>query len=202
MEKIESKDVVVVKQQVTKAYNSAEEIEIKSETDLAPAADFLKKVKTVQRLVTQEEKKQLDPARATVDAIRSFWRPMKDKIDEAEKIVKKKILAFDRVQSEARAKKEAQLSARVEKGTMKFGTAVKKMDDLPTVQTAIETDKGAVTFKIERKVFVENESQIPDEYWMLDMVKIRGAALGNKAKGIEPVEIPGVKVVEEKNLAA
>ena len=52
-----------------------------------------------------------------------------------------------------------------------------------------------------REIEVFDEKLVPDKYWLLDMAALRRDALGNKAQGIEPIKIPGVRIVKGHGVA-
>ena len=76
---------------------------------------------------------------------------------------------------------------------MKFETASKKIEEVK-VEKTVEADKGKATFVIRREVVIVNEKDLPREYLIPDMVKIRRDALTG-------VKIAGVEVREVKTVA-
>ena len=201
---IENKDIAVVKQQVTKAFNRAEEITIKKDDDLVPAAEFLTKIKSLGKLIAAEEKKQLDPARATVMAIQSFFKPFKEKYAEAEQIVKNKVLEYDNKKRQAAAKKEAEIAAKVDEGKLSFEQGAKKIEKINTPPASIKTESGAkIQYRTDKKIVLTDmkalakavaDGEVVADILTLNSVVARDLVIKNGMK------IPGVKVEEVKTV--
>lgn len=195
VEELESdKELQVVKSNTTKAANAADSLKIESEEDMAEATELLSKVNKVGDMIKARKEAITKPLNAALKSARDIFRPMEDAQSAAKRTISQKMIAYQTKVEEERKKKEAQVAARVEKGTMKIETAAKKMEALPEVKTNVQTKSGSVSFKTVRNVKVVDETKVPREYLQLDMVKIRKAALAGE-------KIAGVEVVEEKQLA-
>lgn len=149
--------------------------------------------KTLDR-VKLEREKVTKPLNDALKAERARWKPLEDACINAVATLKNKMLAYQRVQDEERAKKEAQIMKRVEKGTMREDTAVNKLAALPDVDAQVSTDNGAVQWRTIKKLVIVDALQIPREYLTVDEVKVRAALVAG-------VVIPGAELREEKTLA-
>jgi len=76
---------------------------------------------------------------------------------------------------------------------MSFEKAAEKIEEI-IPQKNIITNNGAIQFRTIKDVVIEDETKLPREFLVPNMVKIRKVAL-------EGVEIPGVKVVEKQTVA-
>ena len=186
-------EIKVIKQKVGRALSIAQEITIQDEKTLADGIDFLKKIKTTGKIIKNQKEKITKPLLQAIKEARAMFKPIEDNYSEAERIIKGKILHYNIVQEEKRKEKEAKLAARVEKGTMKAETAVKKIEEIPEVKN--EGKVGKVSTRTVKKVVIEDESKLPRKYLIPNQSLIRQDAL----KGIK---IDGVEIKEEKIIAS
>ena len=197
--KVESKEIEVVKTQIEKAFTIAQSAVIKSDAGYEEANKNLVKIRTVAKLVDQQKRKQLDPANETVKAIRDFWRPLEDRITEAEGILKKAILTYKAKLDARLEQKEATISKKVEEGTLSFEKGVEKV---AAIQATPTTHAGIKSRKIRKVEFAQLVSLMPEEIAFLirndfvvwNEVPARQAALNG-------LSVPGTRVYEEEILA-
>jgi hypothetical protein len=191
---METKEVALVKGQATKALAAANDLVIANDQDLPVATELLAKIKQVGKLIKERKEEITKPLNAALVSARELFKPIETSHAEAEAIIKRKVLSYqDKVETE-RAAAAAKIAARVEKGTMRTDTAMRKMDDLQEVQTKTSTASGTVSTRTIKKVRIINPELLPRDYLLPDNVKINRAALFG-------VVIPGVEVYEEKTLA-
>jgi len=193
-ETTEDKELKIVKSNTTKAVNASEALTIESQEDMASATELLSKINQTGDMIKARKEAITKPLNAGLKSARELFKPLETAQSEAKRIVSQKMIAYQNKVEEEERKAKAKLAARVEKGTMKLDTAVKKMEAIPETQNKVEAKSGSVTFKEVRVPKVVDEAKVPREYLILDMVKIRKAALAG-------VEIPGVVVEIEKQLA-
>ena len=194
----EDKEIAVVKRQVTLATTAAEELDVKDKESLDQAVNLLTKIKTVAKLVNDRKDSFTRPAynayKQIMEEAKKLWNPLLDDCAKAETIVKAKSLEYKK-KVDAQAKiDEKKIADRVDAGKLKEETGVKKMQEIERVEASVETSKGSASFRKVRVVKVIDESQIPRDYLVVDMVKVRKDALAG-------VSIPGVEVVEEEQMA-
>ena len=190
---IKNHNLIVIKTKVNKSLQLSEEITIKDESTLSQAIDFLKKIKETGKIIKEKKELITKPLNEGLRNARDMFRPIEDNYFIAEKNVKAKILEWNNEQERIRRQKEEKLAKRVDKGTMKMETAVKKIEQMPEVSN--KGQAGKVSFKTIRRVVVMDENVLPRKYLIPDMVKIRKYAFSG-------AKIEGVKVVEEKILAS
>ena len=199
IKKAEGPETALIKQQVSKAITAAELIQITNQTDLTKAVDVLSRIKQVGKLIQEAMNAPIKVAYAAYKEIKAkqeaIYGEYLARHEQAEKIVKDKMLAFQRMVEEERRKEEARLAARVEKGTMKFETAVAKMEALPDVPKTAEGKLGSISTRKIKKFEITEESKLPREFLIPDTVKIRQAVMAGQ-------EIPGIRVYEEEIIAA
>jgi hypothetical protein len=194
--KIENKEVALVKTKVDKAFSIAEKISIRSDDDYKGANETLTNIRLVAKAVDQQKRKQLDPANATVSAIRDFWRPLESRIADAERVLKGQILGYKQRIDARLEQKEATISKKVEEGSMSFEKAVEKVVEIQATPT---TYAGVKTRKIKKVEFTPLAKMMPTELHTLILggfivwneTTARSAALAGQ-------EVPGTRVYEEE----
>lgn len=185
-----------IKREVSRVVRGANEIEVVDKIAMGFATDYLGKIKNAQKLVLEKKESITKPLNEALANARAFFAPFETELRTAEGIVKGKMVKFN-LEEEKKVKEEQdKLAQRVDKGTMKFETASKKMEKIEEgkVGDKVESESGKAIFRTRRMVEITDRSLIPDEYWVVDEVKVRKDALAGK-------EIPGVKVVEIKEVA-
>lgn len=190
----EEKELQVVKRNTTKAANAAEALTIESAEDMAKATELLSKINLAGDMIKAREGAITKPLNSALKSARELFKPLKTAQSTAKATVSRKMIAYQTEVEKKEAEKKAKIAARVEKGTMKFETAAKKMETMPEIKNKVEAKSGTVTFKEVRVPKVFDETKVPREYFTLNMVKIRKDALAG-------VVIPGVVVQFEKRLA-
>lgn len=188
-----SQELAPIEAQVSKAEAAANALQIKTVEDLTVATELLGKIKTVGRMITSKKEGITKPANEALKNVRAFFAPIERQWEAAERIVKDKMVDYQSRQLAKAAKKTEVIEQKVEAGKMNFEKATEKIEAV-TPQKNVTTDAGAAQFRTVKEVVIDDETLIPREYLMLDMVKIRKVALAG-------VGIPGVRVVEKQTVA-
>lgn len=192
----ENKEVSIVQQQSSKALAAAQAIEITSDETLAAATTELSKMKQVAKMIKDRKEAITRPLMESLNSARDLFKPIESNLADAERIVKRKMLDYQDAQEKARVEATAKLAARVEKGTMKAGTALKKMDELPSATTAIQGNAGGtIKTSIIKKYRIVDETLLPREFLVPSMPLITEALKAGKL-------VPGAEVYEEKVISA
>ena len=190
-----------IKRQVTTAVNRANDITIDSVESLTSAADILKSVKDAGKVVKAEKEKITKPLNDALKNARDLFRPIEDDLKTGERIIKDKMVDYEAEVEAERAKQAAKLEARVEKGTMRVDTAMRKMDDLETVDQTIKGVKGSVTYREVRKVKVVDPTKIPLKY-MMDERVIAAIETAVRTDVLNGTKVDGVEIKIEKVVAS
>lgn len=191
-----NKELEVVKSNTSKALAAANALAVTNDEELAKATDLLTSINRAGDMMKKLKDGIIKPMNEALKSVRAMFSPPEDEYEKAIMIVKQKMLIYHNAAEAKRRQEEARIAARVEKGTMKVETAARKIEDMPAIQTKIATGNGlgSAVFKEEKKVVIVDETLIPRQYLVPDMVLIRRAALAG-------VEIPGVKIEVVKNIA-
>lgn len=188
---VQPTDLAPVKKQVSVVRLQAANILITNSDTQSQAVDFLDKIKGVAREVESRKTAITKPLNEALKAARALFKPMEEELESAEAVIKSKLSAYQFALEEQRRQAEEKIRAREEAGRLKAVTADRKIAELVPVENKVRAESGrAVTFRTDREPVVQDASLVPDDYWVLDMVKVRRDALAG-------VEIPGV-VIEEK----
>lgn len=185
----DEKAIQVLKAQTTQKMNAAVALEIKSPEDLEKGKDILNKIAQYKKAVKAQKDKILKPMNEAVKEVRNFFAPIEERVDQADQEIRGKILSYNRVVQEKQAKEQVKIEEKVAAGTMKQETAEKKLEKQAEQVAAIPTRKVA-------KLVITDEQAIPDEYWVIDMVKLRKAVISDR------VAVPGTKVEMEETIVA
>lgn len=194
MPEIETKELSVLKGQVSKAENAALALVVDNQESYEKGVDIGVKLKQVGKAVKQQKELITRPLNDALKAARDFFNPIESQFDSAELIVKNKLLAYKRKKDEEARIEEERLAARVEKGTMKIETAEKKIDAIERVENTTRGKTGESQIRKVKKVRIVDEALIPRNYLVPEMVLIRKDALAG-------VAIPGTEVYEEESMA-
>lgn len=191
----ESQEVAIVKQQATKALNAANDVQITTQEQYEVATDLLSKIKTVGKMLKERKEEITRPLMDALNSARDLFKPIEQSHADAERIIKSKMVAYQYEQERIQAAEQAKIAARVEKGTMKQETAIKKMEAMPEVPTTVHGKVGMVSTRIMKKLVISDENAVPREYCSPDNTKIKAALDAGK-------DVPGASYIEEKVISA
>lgn len=191
----QSTEVAVAKQQATKALNAATEMVIATQEHYESATDLLSKIKTVGKIIKERKEEITRPLMEALNSARDLFKPIEQSHADAERIIKGKMITYQNEQEVLREAEKAKLAARVEKGTLKQETAVRKMAEIPQVPTNAQGKIGQVSTRIVKKLVITDANAVPREYCVPDNALIKAALDAGK-------EVPGAGYVEEKIISA
>lgn len=77
---------------------------------------------------------------------------------------------------------------------MKEETGIKKIEELGNEIKTIQTENTQLQRRKVRVAYIVNAELVPDEYWIIDEVRVKRDALAGKL-------IPGVEIREETQIA-
>ena len=186
-------------QQSTKAVEDAKALVISNPDEMKIATEMLSNANKFGDAIKERKDGIIKPINVGIKAVRALFKPVEVNKDEAVDIIKEKMVNYQTDLDATNKKKEESIGGRVDRGTMKPETAVKKLEEMPEVENKIESDAGSVTFKTVKEVSVVDESLLPREYLVPNMVKIKADAKALDKLGKD--QIPGVKVEDKKMVA-
>lgn len=188
----QNQDFISLTEAAERSLKLAGAMKVLKEADLAPATNLLAEVKDYGKRVGTLRRFFVDPYNAYVKSINGRFKPLEEKVDEAELMLKKKLVAFNERQTVKLADKKEEVMAKIDSGEIGVEAGVKALEGIDGPQRTVRAEGGTVSFRTIRRAVVEDESLLPREYLVPDMQKITKVALAG-------VKIPGVKVTEEKS---
>jgi len=174
------KETIKLKNQVVRIEKNVG-FKISSIKKLEEANSAMVEVKEIKKIVAHKKAGIIKPLTLAMKNSRALFKPVEDKLKNVEEALKKGILDYKKkVDIEIKVRQD-KIVEMVEKGETTFEKGSEKME-----KTITKTQK----FKIRktRDIEIINEGKIPQEYWVLDNVKLRKDVLTG-------VNVPGVKVI-------
>lgn len=178
------------KKQAELVFGSLDAIVVKNDDDSAKATEFIKGISDAKKKVKAEKDEYVRPAKEIVAKAKEVYDPIIDKLDEAESIVRGRVKTYLVDKEKKRIANEAKIAEAAASGKISEATAVKKLEKVGEANTVSKGGGATLGLRKEKKVVVKDESLVPDEYWVIDMVKLSKVAKAG-------VTIPGVEVVED-----
>lgn len=170
--------------------NALNAIVVTNDEDAERATNVVKEAKEFRLMVEKERDEYVAPAKQIIENAKRVYDPIINQVKVAEQKVRNAI-QFYLVEKEKKRKiEEDKIAAKVEVGKLKPETAVRKLENLGESKKSVSTGGATLGIRKTKDIKVVDESLIPKEYWVVDLVKVRKVALAG-------VEIPGVKVVEK-----
>ena len=156
-------------------------LEVVDQASYDQAVDFGKNVSKMLKYIKGEKEKITKPMNEAVKAARAIFKPFEDRCEEVKADTKSKMTAYLTAEEVKRKAQEVKDLARMEKGTMKEETVVKKM--VKREEDSTET-KGS-TFKYLAIKSVDLK-KVPVEYLVLDETKAKADYKeGKEVAGVE-----------------
>lgn len=202
-----SEDVKVVKSKIAGMQKAIEAIDVKDQVAVKAMAGNIKKL-----LDYVEERKAVlvDPAKSIIEEAKSIYDPFinackegkatltnmvnkfimaeREKEEkEKERILAKEKIDREKIQADLEAGKITAEKA-AEKIEQKEEKAVEKLSEVKEVKSSY----GGVTTRMISTAIIENPELVPDEYWVIDEIRVRKLALAG-------VVIPGVKIEKKSS---
>ena len=189
----DTKELTVLKSQITKLNNTANEIAITTPEENGSAMELKSKLKDIGKQIKERKEAITKPLNDALKSTRALFAPLETAYENAENIVGRKLLDYKRKVDEEARKKEEAIAARVEKGTLKVETAERKMDEVQRTDKTVHTDHGKVQFRVIKKMRIIDETLIPKKYWVIDEVSLRKDVVAG-------IVVPGAELYEEETV--
>lgn len=165
----------------------AKEIAIKTDGDMALAADQLTALNRAADRVEEEKKKITAPLNVALKNARALFAPLEDRLENAIGSLRREMTRY---QTAAEAKK-AKVADRAAAGKIGLDAASRQIDRLGAPDKVAASNGGAVAFVDHPCFEVTDHTKLPREYLVPDEVKIRAAMKAG-------TELPGVRYWVEK----
>jgi len=166
-----------------------QELIVASETDLAFASEILLDVKAKHSELESRRKSVVQPLNGVVREINSWFKPVRDRLETAERILKAKLAGY--IEAREEANREALATASTAETGAEAAAALATIEDVATAP-------GTSTRKVWRFRVVDAQA-LPREWLVPNVEAIAGYA--KAAKG-EPHPIAGVEFFQETIVVA
>lgn len=191
-------EVTAIYTEALKAQEYATARVIATAEDLKPATDDLSIIAKVKKALEEKRREYLKPLQDHVKEINEVFKTLAYPIEEADRITRSKILAFqaeqDRIRREQEEINQMRMQAAEKEAALKNGEiteSVNLVEVSPEAPKRVSTEMGTVGQRKIRKYRVINFAELPDQY------KIENSALLNKVVKAGIPTIPGVEIYEE-----
>lgn len=177
----------------------AEALVIQSDDDIKSAANDLSTIAQVKKAIEEQRKAYTTPINEHLKTVNDMFKAFTEPMVLADKIMRDKVLAFRSAQERQRQEQERINRLREEaaaaeiklKGTLTEPVGL--IEVAPAAPTRYQADTGALGKAKVWRFEVVDFSQLPNDYKMPDMVKIRKVVIAG-------VTIPGVRAWQEESL--
>lgn len=187
----DQKEIVVLKGQISKLENQANEITITTPEENASAIELKAKLKDIGKQIKDRKEAITKPLNVALKSARELFAPIEAKYEFAENLVGRKLLDYKREQDEKARKEEEKIAKQFEAGRLKPETAERKIEEIQRTEKTVQTDHGKVQFRKIQKVRVVDEKLIPDSYWEINQILLRKDVLAG-------IVVPGAEKYEEE----
>lgn len=192
LEKYRSTDVKLpeeVRIKISTLERDAMELQVQDTESLNQAKELILAIKDLKKCVEDERIKIVKPLNEALRNINNMFKKFTEPLLKADGILSEKILAFNRAEQERVAKEQEKLEKKLQREEQKLK---KQGIDIALPRPQIESQVDISTRKV-IKWRVKDFSKVPEEYKMLDEVKITKAVRAG-------LEIPGIEIYEEEIL--
>ena len=176
-----------LKAQVSKIAQFTEAVVIRNSEEMAQAVDMLGQIKTIGKKITEQKEKITRPLSEALKNARALFKPIEDQWNEAIKTLKWKMVRYQTLQETKAEAKIEKIEKKIEAGSLSFIKGVEKIAGLEP-EVRVETSDFSLTFRKDRKMVITDLSLIPDEYWLVDEIKLRKDILAG-------IQVPGAEIV-------
>lgn len=189
-------DIKVVESRVDSMRQMVATTNVFDDATLGQVADKIKIVKGLGKMVRAEMEKYTGPAREIIRTAQEKYLPFEKECIRAEMALKDKARVYMAAEEAKRVARENKIAADLEAGKIKEQTALKRIEKIGAEVKTIRSESGAkLTIRAVQEVVVVDRNLVPDEYWEIDMVKVRKVALAG-------VNIPGVEIKNGNSMSA
>jgi len=191
----EANQLQIVQEKIKGMKTLIDSTQVTNDDELAKVSDIVKQVKTLGKYIEAEKEKFVAPAKLIIKEARDKYDPYIKECDNAEIVLKIRARDYMVAQEQKKRAEEAAIAKKVEAGRLKPENAIKKIENLAPAPSKIQTMESGLKMSKKMVAKIQDANLVPDEYWVIDEVMVRKAAMEFYKAGLP--QIPGVIVVEE-----
>lgn len=195
-------------QQADKALAVANNIVITNDDEYVSASEYIKQLREAFRKVDDEEKSGTKPLNETLKKIRGWFKPTKDKLEQAADIVKRKRIDYERAveakrQEEQRKAEEAARKERERLEKRRLDEERKAREREEALRKAAEEADAAERQKIEARIAAARErSEAKQEEFAQQAASVTAPIIHRAPPKVAGVATRGVWKAEIEDLDA
>lgn len=190
---ISETDVKVFNDNVVQAENYGTTLQVTTDDEYKAALEEGKFIKLSLDAVTARKEEMTRPLNDSLKSIREFFKPFETRGETALSIIKSKMLKYAQDKQRKADADKQKLAERVERGTMKPETAVRKMNEIKAPEKTVATDTASSTVVSRKAYRVVDKTKIPLEFMEPNMVAI-------KTQFKAGIPVPGVEEYLEQDM--
>lgn len=201
----ESQEVQELTQQVTNVEAAVRELVVADDLGMKQATDLLGWIAGAKKSLEEKRKMFTGPLNDHVKRINEFFKQRSAPLDNADSMLRGKVLAYRQEQSRIRREEEERLRKLAEKAqkqaeklAVKEGVTAPPPPPIPYIQPQAKTVEGgfgAVSAKLVWEFQIIDETKVPREFLMVNEKAIRAAVKAGTRN------ITGVKIFQTETLA-
>ncbi len=188
---VDPKEAEALTKEIAPYAAKAEMMKISNAQHMVQATETLSVLNKYADSVKEKKESVTKPLNVALKAARGLFSPLEDKLESAIGSIRRAMIDYQTEQKRIADKEADKIAARVDKGTLKAETAVRKMGDIEKPAEAIATDSGSIKFKTVEKFEVMDVTLLTKDYLLPNEVAIRKAMLAG-------IKINGVRYYTEK----
>lgn len=167
--------ITIIKTEANPIATRAQALVIDSPEVMAEAVELLSQANQILDRVTEEKEKITKPLNEALGAERKRWKPIELVIGSAVEAIRTKMSEYQTALARKAAQDEAKIAAKMQKGTIKPETAIRKANEIEKPIAAVAAVSGSVSFRATPTVRVVDIKKIPAEYLVVNEAKILAA---------------------------
>lgn len=182
-----STELIKIEKEISPIQEKANSLQIIDTTTLNEASSYLIFAKKNLKALKEDMNTLLDPLKESAKAIKAKYEPAQEALGLLIDTLTKKTVTYQTKLVNERLEAELAISQRVKdgKGNLSVESATKRIENLEIVEKKVETDVGGMSFVPYPMCEVEDITQVPIKYYLVDMVAVRAEMkAGNKLPGI------------------
>ncbi len=165
------------------------------------ATNDLSMIAKLKKALEEKRKEYVGPLQDHVKEINDAFKTLMQPIEEADRITRDKILAYQKILADQKAEEERINAMRLEAARAEMELKGELTEPVELVEVSdgapktVRTDSGMIGQRMIKKWELEDIALVPEEYKMLDSAKIT-----KMVKAGIP-SIPGIRIYEEPIIA-
>lgn len=194
----QDKEVAVIEQELSPIEVKVNTLIVTNESSAKLATDYGVAISTYLKKLEEKRKFFVQPLVESQKRINAEFKVLSERLEVMKEVLKGKLLSYRQIVEEVAKKTQEKLNEMAQKNGL---PAIEK----PIIENQVKSSVG-LSFTIRRWNFrVLDEAKIPDEFWLLDEMKIR-SRMREGIKNIHGVsqcdtKIEGIEFFQEEDIS-